>query len=258
MLVIVVSLFGDHRVRAESSLPLVVAVGEPGSASSVFGTALWALGQIIPEPRHYIGIEAVEVAESGDRLALLYAGQSDLAIVDGHVPTALADRIRAIMAFWPNGRPAVGAEPLQLLVHASVPEDIVYRITGMIFDNAAFFPTAHASIGVGSRRDAMVGLDVPIHAGASRYYRQAEPGSAPADPPIFAETAETASMSEGLVETAPSVAAGDGSPLARQLAAACRELAVRDALVHFRGHRLVSFCKDAGAIEIKSGRMPTM
>lgn len=251
-------MFGDHQARAESGLSLVAAVGEPGSASSAVGTALWALGQIIPEPRYYIRIETVAAAEGSDRLALLYTGQSDLAILDDHVPTASAGRVRAIMALWPNGRATVGTEPMQLLVHAGVPEDIVYRITEMIFDNAAFFPTAHESIGVGSRRDAMVGLDVPIHAGASRYYRQAKLDPQPADPPISARSAGAASLSQGMFETIPSAATGDEPHLARQLAAACRELAARGALAHFRGHRLVGACKELGAIKNEAGRMPTM
>ena len=204
-------------------------------------------------------METEPTPRSADRLALLHAGRFDLAIVDDDVPTDLADRVRAIMALWPKGRVTVDTKPMQLLVHADVPEDVVYRITGMIFDNADFFPIAHPLIGVGSARDSIVGLDVPVHTGAHKYYQRESPNPKRLSMPIVVVPTDVPTTSGQELETELPSIAGDDPYLIQQLAAACRDLANRGALVHFRDHRLLSDCKKMGVIDLGRGhRRPTM
>ena len=258
ILVIALSTLGHRSAPAWSDTSLVTAAGEPGTASSAFAAVLWALGQLGPEPHRYITFEIMEAVGSGDRLALLQAGRSDLAIVDGSVPASSADRVRTIMALWPKGRPSPGIEPMQLLVLADVPEEVVYRITGMIFENADFFQTAHASIAVGSKRDAVVGLDLPIHPGAAKYYRRERTRSESLDGPILVVPLEAPPSLGQVFETGPVPGADDDPHLTKQLVAVCRDLLDSGALVHFRDHRLAGDCKKLGAIALGRGRRPTM
>ena len=163
---------GAHAANAEGGDRLVVAIGEPGSDSFTFGTELWAMSQINLAPTHGIMLEAMEVAADGDRLGLLRNHDVEAALVYGHVPHSSADELRSIMALWPSGLVAEDADPVQLLVRHDVAEEVVYLLTKAMFEHAGYMKSAHASIGVGPPTEAMTGLDIPLHAGAYRYYEE--------------------------------------------------------------------------------------
>ncbi|MGI9510465.1 MAG: TAXI family TRAP transporter solute-binding subunit [Geminicoccaceae bacterium] len=258
VLIVAFSTLGHRDAPAWNTPSLVMTVGEPGTASAAFAAALWALAQLGPEPHRYIEIATLEAARSDDRLALLHAGQSDFAVVDQPVPVSSAERARAIMALWPDGRPSSGVEPIQLLVHADVPDEVVYRITRMIFENADFFPSAHASIRIGSERDAVVGLDLPLHPGADKYYQRQSARAEPLRGSILVVPLDAPPSLGQALEAKSVPAAGDDPDLTKQLVAVCRDLIGRGALVHFRDHRLVSDCKKLGTSALGRGRQPTM
>jgi hypothetical protein len=159
-------------VMAEMDDSLVVAVGEPGSDSFIFGTELWAMTQISLLPTHGFRIEAQEASSDEGRLALMRDRNAQAALITGPVPAALDDDMRTIMALWPSGAVAVEVRPAQLLVRRDVSEESIYLLTKAMFEHAGFMKSARSSLGIGSPSEAMMGLDWPLHAGAVRYYRE--------------------------------------------------------------------------------------
>ena len=156
--------------EAEVDSRLAVAIGMPGSESFVFGTNLWAMGQIALLPKHGITLASKEVGADEDRLSLLQRREVEAALVYGRVPNAYDHDVRAIMALWPEGVSSEDADPVQFLVHKDVAADVVYLITKTMFEHTSYFKSAHATLGIGLPGEAMTGLDIPLHAGAYRYY----------------------------------------------------------------------------------------
>lgn len=171
VVVAVVSL-GAITAHAEAENKLAVGVGLPGTDSFAFGTELWAMSQIALKPTHGIVLESKRIADDRERLAHLKARDIDAALVYGRIPEADADDARAIMALWPRGISDEGADPVHVLVHKDVAADVVYIVTKAMFEHANYFKSAHDRIGIGLPRDAIIGLDMPLHDGASRYYRE--------------------------------------------------------------------------------------
>ncbi len=64
------------------------------------------------------------------------------------------------------------AQPNFLAVRADVPEDDVYRITRTVFENLGFLQAIHKATNAMAPEKAIVGLPMPLHPGAARYYRE--------------------------------------------------------------------------------------
>ncbi len=217
--------------EAEVDGSLAVAIGTPGSESFTFGTSLWAMGQIALLPEHGISLASREVTADEDRLSLLQNREVEAALVYGHVPNAYDDDVRAIMALWPQGVSSDDADPVQFLVHKDVAADVVYLITKAMFEHTQYFKNAHANLGIGLPSEAMTGLNIPLHAGAYRFYDENGFGleeTVTADywntksPAV--DTEETAGE---VVETASTYTDFDDAALepaeVEQIAAACRQ-----------------------------------
>jgi len=151
---------------------LVVAIGKRGSDSFVFGTELWAMTQITLLPAHKIRLEAREVETDRDRLSLLRNGEAKAALVDGRVPAFNRHEVRSVMALWPGGIVAERSSPARFLVRRDVDDETVYRLTKAMFEETDYMKTARDSLGIGSPSAAITGLDMPLHPGAIRYFRE--------------------------------------------------------------------------------------
>lgn len=64
------------------------------------------------------------------------------------------------------------AQPNFLAVRANVDEEVVYAITKAVFENLPFLKRLHAPFQFLSPDRAVVGLPVPLHPGAMRYYQE--------------------------------------------------------------------------------------
>ncbi len=155
--------------QAQTQHDLNMAVGEPGSESFVLGTELWAMGQITLRTQHGIGLAAVQMADESERLASLRNADVEIALVSGDVPASHADHVRTVMTLWPSGNTNGQAKPARILARDDVPEDTIYRLTKAIFENTKFFKASSERFSL-ARSRATMGADMPIHAGASRYY----------------------------------------------------------------------------------------
>ena len=222
VLVAVVTL-GTSAAHAEAENRLTVGVGLPGTDSFAFGTELWAMSQITLKPVHGIVLESEKISDDRERLALLQAREIDAALVYGRIPETYADEAHAIMALWPRGVSAENAKPVHILVHRDVAADVVYIVTKAMFEHANYFKSAHDRIGVGLPNDAIIGLDMPLHEGASRYYRESGFGLNAAV--AAAEEAET--VTDGKLANALTFRNFDDAALEpneiEQIAAACRQ-----------------------------------
>jgi len=64
------------------------------------------------------------------------------------------------------------AQPNFLAVRPDLPEETVYLITKAIFENMPFLHNIHKATNAISLERATIGLPVPIHPGAAKYYRE--------------------------------------------------------------------------------------
>lgn len=64
------------------------------------------------------------------------------------------------------------AAPSLLAVRADTDEEAVYQITKTIYENLAFLHVIHAALSDTRLDKALIGLPIPLHPGALRYYRE--------------------------------------------------------------------------------------
>jgi TRAP transporter TAXI family solute receptor len=60
-----------------------------------------------------------------------------------------------------------------LVTHDGVPEEVVYQMTKLLFDNLPKMAAAHAAAKAIDPAKALDGMPIPLHPGAERYYREA-------------------------------------------------------------------------------------
>lgn len=64
------------------------------------------------------------------------------------------------------------AQPNLLIVGEHVPEDVVYEVTKTLYENLPFLGGVHGSLKAMSLENALLGITVPLHPGAVRYYQE--------------------------------------------------------------------------------------
>jgi hypothetical protein len=60
-----------------------------------------------------------------------------------------------------------------LVTHADVPEETVYQMTKLVYDNLPTLVAAHAAAKAIKADGALTGMPVPLHPGAERYFKEA-------------------------------------------------------------------------------------
>jgi len=111
-------------------------------------------------------------ATKGQELVLLSFTDAQLALVNGRYP--LWSRYVIEANTYPNQPAAVQsiAHPNVLAVRSDIPDDDVYEITRVIFDNLAALHEIHRATREVSLANALTGLGAPLHPGAVRFYRE--------------------------------------------------------------------------------------
>ena len=59
-----------------------------------------------------------------------------------------------------------------LVTHEGVPTDVVYQMTKTMFDNLDHMAAAHAAAKLIRKESALIGMPLPLHPGAEKYYRE--------------------------------------------------------------------------------------
>ena len=62
--------------------------------------------------------------------------------------------------------------PNVFVVRDDVPEDIVYNLTKLLWDNLATLQEIHSATKAMALEEALKGIPVPLHPGALRYYKE--------------------------------------------------------------------------------------
>ena len=55
---------------------------------------------------------------------------------------------------------------------AHVPDDVIYEITKVMYENLPFLKSVHGSLKDMNIETALKGITVPLHPGAVKYYRE--------------------------------------------------------------------------------------
>ena len=108
----------------------------------------------------------------GDRMSLLNWTEESLKKLNNKYP--LWDWYDFPPGTYPNQNEAVRtvASPNVLVTREDIPEDVVYRITKVIWENLATLQEIHGATNDMRPEIAIDGLGAPLHAGALRYYRE--------------------------------------------------------------------------------------
>jgi hypothetical protein len=119
-----------------------------------------------------IGAPVINQAMASGKLALISVGPSASEALVGKYPFyTIADippntyknQDREVVA------PAVMA---MLVARSSLPADLVYQFTKAVFDNLAQFHSAHAAARNLTLQTALVGMALPLHPGAERFFKE--------------------------------------------------------------------------------------
>lgn len=112
------------------------------------------------------------MAQMGDDITLLTFSQAELDTINARYP--LWDWYDFAPGTYPNQDEVVRsiASPNVLVVRDDVPEEVVYRVTKMIWENLGTMQDIHAATKDMKLENALKGLAAPLHPGALRYYRE--------------------------------------------------------------------------------------
>ncbi|MFV0367302.1 MAG: TAXI family TRAP transporter solute-binding subunit [Hyphomicrobiaceae bacterium] len=116
-------------------------------------------------------ITKLMATNSGD-VTLLSVTDEELKTMDGG--RELWSRFVIPAGTYPNQKTdyqTIG-QPNFLAVNADVPDEVVYKLTNAIFDNLPFLNAIHPATKAMSLEKAVVGLPLPLHPGALRYFRE--------------------------------------------------------------------------------------
>lgn len=111
-------------------------------------------------------------AQMGDDITLLTFSQQELDTLNSRYP--LWDWYDFAPGTYPNQDEAMRsiASPNVLVVRADIPDEAVYQITKMIWENLGTMQDIHAATKDMRLEIALKGLAAPLHPGALRYYRE--------------------------------------------------------------------------------------
>jgi TRAP transporter TAXI family solute receptor len=150
------------------------------------------------------GVTIIETAETNEATEALKLGTADAAIIPGGLGSSFLldlsqtadvrflsipdDKLRLILnglgpAFRKGvipegtyeGQPAdvaVPALPALLIARATLPEDVVYRVTATLMDQWEAFNQLHSAASYWTVENSVASPAIPFHPGAARYYRE--------------------------------------------------------------------------------------
>jgi TRAP transporter TAXI family solute receptor len=112
------------------------------------------------------------MAASGDGVRLLAFSDEQAAKADGGMELWTPYLIPA--KTYPGQAADIQtiAQPNFLAVRADVPDEDVYKITKTIYENLGFLQSIHKATTAMALDKAIVGLPMPLHPGAARYYKE--------------------------------------------------------------------------------------
>jgi hypothetical protein len=163
------ALLSAFGVDAENDYGLVEA-GYGPSAEALQNGQVRAISTPAGAP---VGAISQLMASVGDGVTILDFTDEQMAKADGG--RELWTRYVIPAGTYPGQTEDVNtiAQPNFLAVSADVSEENVYLITKTIYENLPFLQAIHPATNEMSLEGAIVGLPLPLHPGAARYYQEA-------------------------------------------------------------------------------------
>lgn len=173
----ILALVSVHMMIGSAALgqvgqSLYLGAGKPGSQSFELGVGVTSLIKVRLLPSDGIDLTLVETADRDVHGDLLITDQKKFAALKGWEPITRSAKsdLRSVMTFK---RSAFGDGPsLELVARADVPDDAIYLVTKAILENGVFLEDLNKRSWDLTADQALIGLNLPIHPGAIRYYQE--------------------------------------------------------------------------------------
>jgi uncharacterized protein len=119
-----------------------------------------------------VGAPVINHALASGKLSLISVGASASEALAQKYPFYTIDQIPANTYKNQDREVVVPAVMAMLVTRSSLPEDLVYSFTKAVFDNLAQFHAAHAAARNLTLQTALVGMALPLHPGAQRFFKE--------------------------------------------------------------------------------------
>jgi uncharacterized protein len=119
-----------------------------------------------------VGAPVIADALASGKLSLISVGASAIEALVQKYPFYTIDAIPANTYKNQDREVVVPAVMAMLVARSSLPEDLVYQFTKAVFDNLPQFHSAHAAARNLTLQTALVGMALPLHPGAERFFKE--------------------------------------------------------------------------------------
>ena len=111
-------------------------------------------------------------AQLGESMTILDFSTEEIAAINREFPLWESYELAAGTYPYQEKTITTAASPNVLVVRDDVPEEIVYNLTRLLWDNLATLQEIHSATKAMAIEVALNGIPVPLHPGALRYYRE--------------------------------------------------------------------------------------
>jgi uncharacterized protein len=119
-----------------------------------------------------VGALVIDQALASGKLSLISVGASASEALAQKYPFYTKDEIPANTYKNQDREVVVPAVMAMLVARSSLPEELVYQFTKAVFDNLPQFHAAHAAARNLTLQTALVGMALPLHPGAERFFKE--------------------------------------------------------------------------------------
>jgi TRAP transporter TAXI family solute receptor len=119
-----------------------------------------------------VGAPVIDQALASGKLSLISVGASASEALAQKYPFYTKDEIPANTYKNQDREVVVPAVMAMLVARSSLPEELVYQFTKAVFDNLPQFHAAHAAARNLTLQTALVGMALPLHPGAERFFKE--------------------------------------------------------------------------------------
>ena len=119
-----------------------------------------------------VGAPVINQALASGKLSLISVGASASEALAQKYPFYTKDEIPANTYKNQDREVVVPAVMAMLVARSSLPEELVYQFTKAVFDNLPQFHAAHAAARNLTLQTALVGMALPLHPGAERFFKE--------------------------------------------------------------------------------------
>lgn len=193
--------------QAKAAAPLEIAISNDSTATYNLGIGISSLVKVKLLPTDGVDLDIVVMSDDQETLRAVQSGNVDFALVTlGDTQLNLDDNVQTLGTFG-----KVGGSLRQLLVRREVSDSIAQDILTSIFSGVDFLAAIDPQLSELHPDSAVIGLTLPLHNGAKRFYATwwAAPGgeatpkvaALPATDPPIATTEKPSETADSTIPT---------------------------------------------------------